>query len=88
MPGDNKSPVLTFDDGPAPVSPLERDIDTEGWKAPKGLGEEKIRNIQSRFAQQRNSLFSILMYVRPETARDLPSFISQLREWEFAIVEP
>jgi len=65
------------------------DIDTEDWKAPKGLGEEKIRNIESQFTQQRRkSLFSILMHVQPATARDLPSFISQLREWRFHIVEP
>ena len=65
------------------------DIDTEDWKAPKGLGEEKIGNIQSQFAQQpRQSLFSILMHVQPETARDLSSFISQLRKWEFTIAEP
>jgi peptidoglycan/xylan/chitin deacetylase (PgdA/CDA1 family) len=65
------------------------DIDTEDWKAPKGLGEEKIGNIQSQFAQQgRKSLFSILMHVQPATAGDLPSFISQLQEWGFNIAEP
>jgi peptidoglycan-N-acetylglucosamine deacetylase len=65
------------------------DIDTEDWKAPKGLGPEKIRNIESQFTQQqRKVLFNILMHVRPATASDLPSFILQLREWGFTIAEP
>lgn len=65
------------------------DIDTEDWKAPKGLGPEKIRNIESQFTQQRRkALYSILMYVQPATARDLPSFISKLGEWGFDIAEP
>jgi peptidoglycan/xylan/chitin deacetylase (PgdA/CDA1 family) len=65
------------------------DIDTEDWKAPKGLGPEKIRNIESQFTQQQHKvLFNILMHVQPATARDLPSFISRLREWGFTIAEP
>jgi peptidoglycan/xylan/chitin deacetylase (PgdA/CDA1 family) len=65
------------------------DIDTEDWKAPKGLGPEKIRNIEGQFTQQRRkTLFNILMHVQPATARDLPSFISKLEEWGFDIVEP
>ena len=65
------------------------DIDTEDWKAPKGLGPEKIRNIEGQFTQQRRkALYSILMYVQPATARDLPSFISKLGEWGFDIAEP
>ena len=36
------------------------DIDTEDWKAPQGLGPEKINNIESQFEQQprRESLVS------------------------------
>jgi peptidoglycan/xylan/chitin deacetylase (PgdA/CDA1 family) len=65
------------------------DIDTEDWKAPKGLGPEKIRNIESQFTQQQHKvLFNILMHVQPATASDLPFFISQLREWGFTIAEP
>lgn len=65
------------------------DIDTEDWKAPQGLGPEKIQNIESQFTQQqRKVLFNILMHVQPGTARDLPSFISQLKEWGFIIAEP
>ena len=65
------------------------DIDTEDWKAPKGLGPEKIRNIETQFTQQwRKTSFNILMHVQPATARDLPAFISQLEEWGFTIVEP
>ena len=65
------------------------DIDTEDWKAPQGLGLAKIQNIENQFMQQqRKVLFNILMHVQPGTARDLPSFISQLKEWGFIIAEP
>lgn len=65
------------------------DIDTEDWKAPKGLGPEKIRNIEDQFAQQQRKVsFNILMHVQQATARDLPSFIAQLKEWGFTIAEP
>ena len=65
------------------------DIDTEDWKAPKGLGPEKVRNIENQFTQQhRKTLFNVLMHVQPATARDLPSFISKLEDWGFDIVEP
>lgn len=65
------------------------DIDTEDWKAPQGLGSEKIAYIEEQFTQQRRRVsFNVLMHVLAGTARDLPSFISQLREWEFAIAEP
>jgi len=65
------------------------DIDTEDWKAPKGLGPEKVRNIEDQFTQQhRKTLFNVLMHVQPATARDLPSFISKLEDWGFDIVEP
>lgn len=65
------------------------DIDTEDWKAPKGLGFEKVRNIETQFTQQRRkTLFNILMHVQAATARDLPSFISRLEDWGFDIAEP
>lgn len=65
------------------------DIDTEDWKAPKGLGPEKIRNIEAQFTQQwRKVSYNILMHVQAATAKDLPSFISQLGEWGFIIAEP
>jgi peptidoglycan/xylan/chitin deacetylase (PgdA/CDA1 family) len=65
------------------------DIDTEDWKAPKGLGPEKVRNIETQFTQQRRkTLFNILMHVQAATARDLPSFISRLEDWGFDIAEP
>ena len=65
------------------------DIDTEDWKAPKGLGSEKIRNIEAQFTQQwRKVSYNILMHVQPATARDLPAFISQLEEWGYTIAEP
>lgn len=65
------------------------DIDTEDWKAPQGLGPEKITYIEEQFTQQRRrTLFNVLMHVLTGTARDLPSFIAQLREWNFGIAEP
>lgn len=65
------------------------DIDTEDWKAPKGLGPERIRNIETQFTQQRRKTsFNVLMHVQQATARDLPSFIVQLKEWGFTIAEP
>jgi peptidoglycan/xylan/chitin deacetylase (PgdA/CDA1 family) len=65
------------------------DIDTEDWKAPKGLGPEKVRNIENQFTQQRRKTrFNILMHVQAATARDLPSFISRLEDWGFDIAEP
>ncbi|MBA4141746.1 MAG: polysaccharide deacetylase family protein [Nitrosospira sp.] len=65
------------------------DIDTEDWKAPQGLGPEKIAYIEEQFAQQQRRVsFNVLMHVQAGTARDLPSFISQLRQWRFDIVEP
>lgn len=65
------------------------DIDTEDWKAPQGLGSDKIAYIETQFAQQpRKVSFNVLMHVQAATARDLPAFISQLREWGFAIAEP
>ena len=65
------------------------DIDTEDWKAPQGLGEEKIAYIEEQFSQMpRKVSFNVLMHVLAGTARDLPSFISRLRGWGFTIAEP
>lgn len=65
------------------------DIDTEDWKAPQGLGPEKIATIEKQFAQQQRKVsFNILMHVQGGTARDLPSFIFRLREWGFEIKNP
>ncbi|PTR16009.1 peptidoglycan/xylan/chitin deacetylase (PgdA/CDA1 family) [Nitrosospira sp. Nsp2] len=65
------------------------DIDTEDWKTPQGLGAEKISMIESQFTQQsRKLLFNVLMHVQRGTARGLSSFIAQLREWGFEIVDP
>lgn len=65
------------------------DIDTEDWKAPQGLGPEKIAHIENQFAQQQRKIsFNILMHVQAGTARDLPSFIYRLREWGFQIMDP
>ena len=53
------------------------------------IDTEKIRNIESPVAQaSRKTSFNILMLVQPGTARDLPSFIAQLKEWGFTIAVP
>ena len=71
------------------LSIVSWDIDTEDWRTPQGLGPEKIANIENQFTQQpRKTLFNIIMHVQRGTARDLPSFIDQLRDWGFAIVDP
>lgn len=65
------------------------DIDTEDWKTPQGLGEEKIAYIEEQFSQMpRKVSFNVLMHVLAGTARDLPSFISRLRGWGFTIADP
>lgn len=85
----NLDPELAEVAGDLSLTIVTWDIDTEDWKAPKGLGPEKIRNIETQFTQQwRKTSFNILMHVQPATARDLPAFISQMEEWGFTIAEP
>ena len=61
------------------------DIDTEDWRAPRGIGGEKLTMIEGQFRRQSSkSTYDVLMHVQRETARDLPAFIETLTGWGFA----
>jgi peptidoglycan/xylan/chitin deacetylase (PgdA/CDA1 family) len=65
------------------------DIDTEDWKTPKGLGQEKLAMIRQQVSsQQRKTLLTVLMHVQQETARDLGGFITQLKQWGYGFANP
>jgi peptidoglycan/xylan/chitin deacetylase (PgdA/CDA1 family) len=65
------------------------DIDTEDWKAPKGIEGEKIKNVEAQFwLVPGKTTLNVLMHVLEETARDLPGFVSQLRKWNFEFAQP
>jgi peptidoglycan-N-acetylglucosamine deacetylase len=65
------------------------DIDTEDWKEPKGIGRRKISNIHKQLEQKKDkTLLNVLLHVSPETARDLPSFISFLRSQGLSFANP
>jgi peptidoglycan/xylan/chitin deacetylase (PgdA/CDA1 family) len=65
------------------------DIDTEDWKKPEGIGATKIGLVEEQFKNQRGkTAFNILMHVQEGTARDLPNFITQLKEWGFSFAKP
>jgi peptidoglycan/xylan/chitin deacetylase (PgdA/CDA1 family) len=65
------------------------DIDTEDWKGPKGIGSDKLTMIKKQFTQQQSKLLlNVLMHVQSETARDLDSFIAQLKRWGYSFAKP
>jgi len=76
------------------------DIDTCDWAATEGLGNVPILRepgkplrhefIKRQFKETKRhpSRLIILMHVRLETARDLPSFIAQLEAWGFGFAVP
>jgi peptidoglycan/xylan/chitin deacetylase (PgdA/CDA1 family) len=68
------------------------DIDTNDWRTPVGIsGEKKLDMIAEQFwypSNRNKKVLSVLMHVQPETARDLPSFISRLKKWGFAFAQP
>ena len=65
------------------------DVDTEDWRKPLGIGATKRAAIRNQFSRQpAKKLFQILMHVQSATARDLPDFITALREWGFAFAKP
>jgi peptidoglycan/xylan/chitin deacetylase (PgdA/CDA1 family) len=65
------------------------DIDTEDWRAPRGIGAKKIEMIKKQFAgQQAKRTLNVLMHVQIETARDLPDFIKYLKESGFTFALP
>ncbi|MCI5223166.1 MAG: polysaccharide deacetylase family protein [Candidatus Electrothrix sp. AR4] len=65
------------------------DVDTEDWKAPKGVGSSKRAMIQRQFERQRQkSELNVLMHVLKDTAEDLPGFIDQIKQWGFSFAKP
>jgi peptidoglycan/xylan/chitin deacetylase (PgdA/CDA1 family) len=65
------------------------DIDTNDWRVPRGIGALKIDEIKQQFEKQRSKRkFNVLMHVQAETAKDLPVFIKQLKDWGFGFVKP
>lgn len=65
------------------------DIDTEDWKAPRGIGSGKIEAIKKQLQRTRNKkTLNVLMHVNKETGRDLPGFIKFLLESGFTFATP
>lgn len=65
------------------------DIDTEDWKPPAGISQKKLQMIESQFKRSASKMkLNVLMHVLGPTARDLPSFISQLKKWGFTFSNP
>ena len=65
------------------------DIDTRDWQHPRGIGPKKLKIIEEQFVRQRRKTrLNILMHVQDATARDLPSFISKLKDWKFTFAKP
>jgi peptidoglycan-N-acetylglucosamine deacetylase len=75
------------------------DIDTYDWAEKTGLQNDPILRekgqpkrlefIKRQFKNtKKSSPLIVLMHVRAETARDLPSFVAQLETWGFDFAEP
>lgn len=65
------------------------DIDTEDWKAPKGIGSTKIEMIKKQFFLNKGkNTLNVLMHVQLETARDLPNFIKYLKNTGLTFATP
>lgn len=64
------------------------DVDTEDWKAPRGVGERKIEGVRQQLAASKRPRLVVLMHVQLETARDLPRFIEQLKGFGFGFARP
>ena len=64
------------------------DIDTEDWKAPQGIGEQKIEAVRQQLSATKLPRLVALMHVQLGTARDLPRFIEQLKGWGFGFARP
>lgn len=61
------------------------DVDTEDWKAPRGVGLTKLPAIRQQLDRSpKASHIDILMHVQPETANDLPALIDNLKQWGYA----
>jgi peptidoglycan-N-acetylglucosamine deacetylase len=68
------------------------DIDSNDWRVPRGLsGDKKLDMIAEQFwfpSNRGKNVLNVLMHVRPETARDLPSFIARVKNWGFGFKQP
>ena len=65
------------------------DIDTEDWKAPKGVGSSKLAMIKRQLSRNQNKTeLNVLMHVLKDTAEDLGDFIDQLKKWGFSFGNP
>lgn len=65
------------------------DIDTEDWKAPKGLKGAKLNMIENQFNHSGGKTrLNVLMHVQDETAQDLQSFITVLKGWGYTFAMP
>lgn len=64
------------------------DVDTRDWDAPLGIGPQKIDKVRQQCAQRTGRQLTVLMHVRPTTARDLPGFIATLKGWGFSFARP
>jgi peptidoglycan/xylan/chitin deacetylase (PgdA/CDA1 family) len=65
------------------------DIDTEDWKAPRGVGPEKRKKLKSEFERKKGrSLLNVLMHVDGATADTLQAFIDDIRKWGFSFASP
>lgn len=65
------------------------DIDTEDWKAPRGVGTTKIAAVRDQLSRKKaKSILNVLMHVQDETARDLPDFIKFMKQSGFKFALP
>ena len=65
------------------------DIDTEDWKAPKGIKGAKITMIENQFKHNGSKTrLNVLMHVQDETSQDLQSFINVLKGWGYTFAMP
>lgn len=65
------------------------DIDTEDWKAPRGIGKMKIAMLKKQLdTKKTKNTLNILMHVQDETARDLSEFIKYLKQSGFSFAVP
>lgn len=65
------------------------DIDTEDWRAPRGLGVVKQQKTDLQLKRSIGKMtLNVLMHVQTETARDLPAFILHLKQAGFTFAMP
>ena len=65
------------------------DVDTEDWRAPRGIGPKKLESIKTQLAKNKGKgVLNVLMHVQNETARDLSGFIKFLKTLGFKFAAP